>query len=148
MEITPNEIKDAYKKVISVSWLDGIMSIFGGGAFQLTNLNYNPVNYDELAEIIAIDQTEKMEYVYNENEKYTCADFSYSLMGAFHKYHSTAAMPVFVTWIIFGQYGHAVLSFYDDGEVFVIEPQNDDVITMEQAGEYYGGELTLKLLNG
>ena len=136
MEITPAEIKTAYTKAFKVSWLAKML-----GVFQLTNLKYNPLNWDEVAEIIAIDQTNRMEWKYNEYEKFTCADFSYSLMGAFHRYQTTAAMPIFICWVITPQGGHSVLSFYDEGQIFLIEPQNDEVFSPPK-------DWTLKLLNG
>ena len=148
MEITPSEIKDAYKKAFSISRLDNILDWFGRGVFRLTNLNYNPVNYDEIAEIIAIDQSDQEEWVYDD-EKYTCCDFSFALLGAFHRCVSTAGMPIFMTWIIMGSSGHAVVSFYDyyRDKVFVIEPQTDEIMTIEEATDKYGS-MTLNLLNG
>ena len=146
MEITPQEIKDVYKGSMSISWLDNIFGFFDMGVFRLTNLNYNELNWDEVAEIIAIDLSDQMDWVYNENEKYTCDDFSFALMGAFHRYKTTASMPIFKTWIQMGTSGHAVVSFYD-GEIFLVEPQTDEIMTIEEATEKYGS-MTLKLLNG
>ena len=147
MEITPSEIKDTYKEQMNTSWLDNIFDFFGMGAFRLTNLNYNELNWNELAEIVALDTSDTFEYVYNENEKYTCCDYSFGLMGAFHRYKSTAAMPVFLTWIQMGTAGHSVVSFYDKERVYIIEPQNDEIMTIDEATDTYG-EMTLKLLCG
>ena len=147
VEITPTEIKDAYKRAFSISWLDSILDWLGRGVFRLTNLNYNQLNWDEVAEIIAIDQSDQMEWVYNENEKYTCDDFAFALMGALHRYKTTAAMPIFKTWITMIAGGHAVVSFYDGEQVFIVEPQTDEIMTIEEATDKYGS-MTLNLLNG
>jgi len=139
-EITPAEIKEAYSATFKVSWWKKWLSIYGLGVFHLTNLNYNKLNWDEVAEIIAIDQTEQMEWVYA-NKKYTCADFAYSLMGVFHKYATTAGMPIFITWVAMPEGGHGVLSFYYKGKVYVIEPQTDEIFDVPP-------DWRLRLLNG
>jgi len=146
MEITPAEIKDAYKQAFSISWLDNILDWLGRGVFRLTNLNYNPLNWDEVAEVIEWDKTEQMEWLYDET-KFTCCDFSFSLMGAFHKYYTTGGMPIFMTWIAMPAGGHAVVSFYDGEQVFIVEPQTDEIMTIEEATDKYGS-MTLNLLNG
>ena len=48
-------------------------------------------------------------------------------MGVFHQNKETAAMPIFITWVLMPQGGHAVLSYYVAGTVRIIEPQTDDV---------------------
>lgn len=61
-----------------------------------------------------------------------CDDFAFRLMGVFHQDRRTAAMPIFITWVSwdepdYGLVGHAVLSFYSKGKVYIIEPQTDEV---------------------
>lgn len=148
MEITPQEIKDAYKQAFPISCLDNILDWLGRGVFRLTNLNYNPINWDDIAEIIAIDQSDQIEWVYND-DKYICCDFSFALLGAFHRCVSTAGMPIFMTWIIMGNVGHAIVSFYDyySNRIFVIEPQTDEIMTAQEAIDKYG-ITALNLLNG
>lgn len=158
MEITPSEIKDAYKNAFQISWLHGIFDWFGMGVFRLTNLNYNELDYDILHEVVLIDETDRMEWIYNEQKKFTCADFTYSLMGAIHKHEETAGMPIFVTWVIVptddytlvkykpsftigGLAGHSLASFYDAGIVHILEPQTDEVFLPPEGWQLY-------LLNG
>jgi len=66
-------------------------------------------------------------------EAYDCDDFTFALMGAFHKDYETAAMPIFVTWVPTIQ--HALLSFYYGNEIFVIEPQTDEIYWLPE-GEW------------
>jgi len=70
-----------------------------------------------------------------------CDDYAFALMGAFHRDLETAAMPIFVTWVATPSGGHALISFYYEGEVVMIEPQNDEVFSVPE-------NWTLKLLCG
>ena len=56
-----------------------------------------------------------------------CDDFAFRLMGVFHQDRRTAAMPIFITWVMTPQGGHAVLSYYVAGVVRIIEPQTDAI---------------------
>jgi len=56
-----------------------------------------------------------------------CDDFAFRLMGVFHQNRETAAMPIFITWVLTPQGGHAVLSCYVTGRIRIIEPQTDDI---------------------
>ena len=56
-----------------------------------------------------------------------CDDFAFRLMGVFHQNRKVAAMGIFITWAMTPRGGHALLSYYVDGEVKLIEPQNDKI---------------------
>jgi hypothetical protein len=88
--------------------------------------------------ILDADQGDKEDY---ETEWYDCDDFAFRLMGIFHCDREAAAMPIFITWVLLPEGGHAVLSYYKDGEVKIIEPQTDQVFLVPE-------DWTLMLLCG
>ena len=84
---------------------------------------YKEIDEDIINSVLTQDKIDAEQYV---KEYFDCDDFAFSLMGTFHKNEDTAAMPIFVTWVLTPQGGHAVLSYYL-GEVNIIEPQNDEI---------------------
>lgn len=127
--VTSQEVIGAYTKAFRVPWWKMLLPGVFGVDFKLADQTYQEVDYDKIAEIIAIDQTEQEVYSVDEDgspiEDFDCDDFAFSLMGAFHKDRETAAMPIFITWVQTEMGGHALVSFYDGGAVVMIEPQND-----------------------
>jgi len=95
--------------------------------FHMADADYQEIDYDYLAAVIALDQSEREQYI---AETFDCDDYAYSLMGAVHHDRYTAAMPIFVTWVTTPMGGHAVLSFYDKDEILIIEPQNDTIFSV------------------
>jgi hypothetical protein len=141
MIIPASEIEKAYKRVFTVSWWE---KLFGIACIRFADANYKPVDPDILLEVLGKDKTDQMVYSRDENgqpmEWFDCDDFTFALMGAFHKDYKTAAMPIFITWVPTIQ--HALISFYYDGEIFVIEPQTDEIYWLPE------GEWKLSLVCG
>lgn len=128
-EITAGELKAAYEAAFHIGgngWLDKLLSLFLmiRTPFYFADELYKPVAPDLLQLILDADTGDKEEY---ETEFYDCDDFAFRLMGWFHMDRDAAAWPIFITWVNTPQGGHAVLSFYQDGLVYIIEPQTDDV---------------------
>lgn len=119
--ITQSELKSAYKKTFGVSWWQ---EIFGLVDFKFADQTYAEADLEEMNKVIEKDQTDKQEWV---SEDFDCDDHAFSLMGAFHHNRETAAMPIFITWVSTPLGGHAVLSFYKEGKVQIIEPQTDEI---------------------
>jgi hypothetical protein len=127
--ITPAEIQPAYEQAFNVPcrkcikrllcWLSGFR-----GPFYFADQYYQPVDEELLQMILDADTGDKEEY---ETEFYDCDDFAFRLMGWFHMDRDSATWPLFITWVETPQGGHAVLSYYQDGQVFIIEPQTDQV---------------------
>lgn len=107
--------------------------------FKLADQTYLMASLTKIKQILRKDRTDKQKW---EKEFFDCDDFTFSLMGAFHRDRETAAMPMFITWIttlgflrrlwnkIRGQKfkgGHAVITFYYSAKVSIIEPQSDEI---------------------
>lgn len=123
------DIITAYKEAFGVSvWaliLAAIVRLFsGGGTFQLADMGYAVVNEAVILDILTRDKTDLEKYV---AEDFDCDDFAFRLMGVFHQDLRTAAMPIFITWVSMPEGGHAVISYYNHGQVKIIEPQNDRI---------------------
>ena len=115
----PNyEIMDTYRRAFHYPWW-----LFGR-AFYLADQYYKETDPALILNILAQDRTDLEEYI---AEDYDCDDFAFRLMGVFHQNKETAAMPIFITWVLTPSGGHAVLSYYVAGTVRIIEPQTDDV---------------------
>lgn len=122
--IAAQEIISAYTKAFKIPWWKMLLPGIFGVSFQLADQTYNPVDWGKLSEILEIDRTENQEYV---AEAYDCDDFAYRLMGAFHRDRETAGMAIFITWVKTPRGGHALLSFYYQGDVVMIESQTDEI---------------------
>ncbi|MBA7686002.1 hypothetical protein ES703_94433 [subsurface metagenome] len=111
---------------------------------RFADLIYEEIDISHLLEILENDKTDQMTYSLDGNgqpiERYDCDDFAFALGGAFHKDYMAAAMPLFLTYV--RNIGHALWTFYYDGEIFVIEPQTDEIYWLPE------GEWKLSLLAG
>lgn len=121
-EVPATEVAEAYVKAFKVRWWH---RFFGQGDIQLADQTYKEADLDKINEILAKDKTEKESY---SAEDFDCDDFAFRLMGAFHRDRETAAMPIFITWVT----GHALLSFYHDGNISMIEPQTDEIFPVPE----------------
>jgi len=92
--------------------------------FMFADMTYMPVDMELLEMILDADQGDKEEY---EAEFYDCDDFAYRLMGILHCDRIAAAWPVYNTWVVIPEGGHAILSFYYQCQVYGIEPQTDEI---------------------
>ena len=125
--ISASIIKKAYEKTFNIHWWD---RLFGYGDIQLADQTYMEANLGKISQILAEDKTERELY---DAEGFDCDDFAFALMGAFHKDRDTAAMPIFITWVLTEMGGHAVLSFYYKGQVIIIEPQTDEMLPVPRS---------------
>ena len=132
-EVTAKEIDKAYCNAFGVSWWQ---KLFGLTKIALADQTYTEADFDIISEVLAKDMTDKMVYSLDEDgnpiEDFNCDDFVFALMGAFHQDRRTAAMPIFITWISTEMGGHAVISFYLDGIVTIIEAQNDKMLDISE----------------
>jgi len=118
--ISGSEIQKAYKETFNVPW----WQMWFSNPFKLADQSYLEADEDLIKTILGQDKTDLEQYV---AEAFDCDDFAYRLMGVFHQNLRTAAMPIFITWVLIPQGGHAVLSYYSKGRVKIIEPQTDEV---------------------
>jgi hypothetical protein len=142
-EITAGDLQAAYEAAFHLDgngWLDKLLRLFLmiRTPFYFADELYMPVDPGLLQLILDADTGDKEEY---ETEFYDCDDFAFRLMGVFHQDRQGAAWPIFVTWVNTPQGGHAVLSYYLDGRVFIIEPQTDEMFLVPE-------DWTLTLLCG
>ena len=142
------DIISAYQKAFNMSWWQSLLAMFQG-VFKMADQAYNEADEGVIMEILAKDKTDLEKY---KAEDFDCDDFAFRLMGVFHQDLRTAAMPIFITWVSFeisgnifqriwrrikafvtgDIVGHALLSYYKDSKVKIIEPQNDDVYAVPQ----------------
>jgi hypothetical protein len=133
-EITAGDLQAAYEAAFHLDGngcLDKLLRLFLmiRTPFYFADQLYKPVDLDLLQMILDADTGDKEEY---ETEYYDCDDFAFRLMGVFHMDRQAAAWPIFVTWVNTSQGGHAVLSYYLDGQVFIIEPQTDEMFPVPE----------------
>lgn len=129
--ISAVDIVTAYQGVFGISWwmaiVDSVLKLLHlGGVFQVADASYQEVDESVIKEILEKDKTDLEKYV---AEDFDCDDFAFRLMGVFHQDLRTAAMPIFITWVMTPRGGHAVLSYYKDN-VSIIEPQTDYIFNV------------------
>jgi len=135
--IPASEIEVAYRRAFSVSELrfwERLVCAFTGRSwqspFQFADQYYQPVNETLIKLILDNDTTNLQKYI---PENIDCDDFSFGLMGVFHQNTETCAMPIFITWVMLPEGGHAVISYITNtGEVMIIEPQNDRIFPVPE----------------
>ena len=122
--VNATDIVTAYQSAFNMSWWQFLLATLQG-VFKMADQEYDEANPELIMQILEQDKTDLEKY---KAEQFDCDDFAYRLMGVYHQDLRTAAMPIFITWVgMPNGYGHAVLSYYKDGKVTIIEPQNDDV---------------------
>ena len=121
------DIIAAYQEAFGMTWWQGLLSAFNG-TFKMADAYYQRADTGIILDVLGKDKTDLEKY---KAEDFDCDDFAFRLMGVFHSDPRTVAMPIFITWVEWYQdnqrYGHAVLSYYCKGIVYIIEPQNDNV---------------------
>ena len=137
--ISPEGVQAAYEQAFNIAgqnWWQKLISRLAGiqSPFYFAEAGYEPVDEAVLSDILAKDTTDKQQYV---TDWYDCDDFAFRLMGAFHQDKRAELWPIFITWVILPEGGHAVLSYYKDGEVKIIEPQNDQVFPVPEDWTLY-----------
>jgi hypothetical protein len=128
-DIPSSEIKAAYQKAFHIAgegWLQNLLRLFYDirSVFNFADAYYKEADEELIQMILDADQGDKEEY---ETEWYDCDDFTFRLMGILHCDKEAAAMPIFIIWVSIPEGGHAVLSYYKDGQVKIIEPQTDQI---------------------
>ena len=121
------EIVLAYKEAFGFNWWQSLLSAFDG-TFKMADAYYKEADNGIIQGILEQDKTDRKKYI---TEDYDCDDFAFQLMGVFHEHETACTYPIFITWIEWytdGQrYGHAVISYYHKGIVYIIEPQSDSI---------------------
>lgn len=145
-----SEIVRAYRRKFRISFFnEPIPGFFIGRVFRFADEYYREANENTIGEVLRADLTDRQKWI---RQLYDCDDFTFSGMGAFHHNGLTAAMPIFITWILIlpdwavgsrwrrawywlkvligveKPIGHSLLSFYRDGEVQLIEVQTDEFV--------------------
>jgi len=121
--ISSSTIMEAYQRAFGMSWWEFLLASFQG-VFKFADQYYQEADEGMILDILEHDKTDLEKYV---AEDFDCDDFTFRLYGVFHTDLRTAAMPIFITWVNMPQGGHAVISYFKDGIVKIIEPQNDNV---------------------
>lgn len=122
--VNSTDLVTAYQQAFGMSWWQSLLAMFQG-VFKMADQSYDEAQESVIGAILIKDRTDLEKY---KAEQFDCDDFAFRLMGVFHQDLRTAAMPIFITWVGMPDgYGHAVLSYYYNGQVKIIEPQNDDV---------------------
>lgn len=136
------EIIEAYRKAFNIPWwrmlLSSLATIFGiGGIFRLADASYQEMTNEDEQYFLAFlekDKTDLEKYV---DSDFDCDDFEFRLMGEVHKDPKLVAKPIYITWVSWetpqGRVGHAVKSYYKDGQIKIVEPQNDDIYNVPPA---------------
>jgi len=132
--ISSSEIKAAYQEAFHLAgegWLQNLLRLFCDirSVFNFADQYYREADEKLIGLILDADLGDKEDY---ETEWYDCDDFAFRLMGIFHCDKKCASMPIFITWVAMLEGGHAVLSYYKDGEVKIIEPQTDQVFPVPE----------------
>lgn len=120
-------IMEAYQRAFGMSWWQFLLANFQG-VFKFADQYYRELDEGLLFDILEHDKTDLEKYV---AEDFDCDDFTFRLYGLLHMDLRLAAMPIYITWVSWTKdgkrYGHAVISYFKDGIVKIIEPQNDMV---------------------
>lgn len=126
--INPAIIKQAYCDQFNLE-VDDFYNYSNPAApspFVVGHQKYKPVKPNLVYSIIRQDQTDKHAYI---KEFYECDAYAFRLLGILHTNDKTAAMPIFLTWVLKNGPGtnHAVLTVYYKGKIWVIDAMRDAV---------------------
>ena len=130
-DISAQEIEKAYRKAFNVPLVNIIkrivLKVFGLNSLSLPFLFadncYKTASFHIIKQILKETKEKFGCWVYKEEEA-DCDDATFWLMGVFHQDPRTVGMPIYITWVGTPEGGHAILSFYFSGTVYIIEPQD------------------------
>ena len=98
--------------------------------FYMSDCDYWLIEKEEMERFLREEKSNLFKYM---KERYDCDDFSFRLMGMV----SAPGWSDIAFFIVWGD-GHAYNAFVDDRKkVYIIEPQNDRIISPEKAGKIY-----------
>ena len=98
--------------------------------FYMADCDYWLIEKEEMERFLREEKSNLFKYV---KERMDCDDFSFRLMGMV----SAPGWSDIAFFIVWGD-GHAYNAFVDDKKkVYIIEPQNDRIISPEKAGKIY-----------
>jgi len=135
-DLTYQEIKRAYIKAFHIPpWrvvLSDIATLLSvGGIFRFADATYRAMTDQDEQRLFAFLERDETNLERYQHPDFDCDDFEFRLHGALHQDRDFAAMPIFILWVSWalevGRAGHALGTYYKDGEVKTIEPQNDKV---------------------
>lgn len=89
----------------------------------------------EIEDFLAQDPTDKEKYLI---EIFDCDDFAFRLMGQLHRM-PYSALAFGIAWS--GVHAYNVIVMDDGGNVWIVEPQSDKLISPKEAGKEYETEL-------
>jgi len=114
-EIDYNEVHTILKAEFPDAWIG------------LSDSVYKTTTKEELMKYINYDIIDEYHYV---SEYYDCDDFSYALMGSLSN-PEWGALPFGIMWTDVPGGAHAVNCFIDNNrEVWIIEPQTDQIFSL------------------
>jgi len=125
----PNFLEDiSGSEVFSI-----IEAEFPNGTKFISDVDYKTTTVEEIERFLKEDITDKDKYV---SEMYDCEDFSFRLMGQISN-PSWGCLPFGVIYVKQSKNNyHAVNCFIDSKrEVWLIEPQNDDIFKCPERWE-------------
>ena len=121
--VSSQEIKEAYKKAFNIPKFSPCWN--NKPCFHFADETYEETDLDLIKQVIEENQADKAQYI---TEKRDCDNFSFDLMGALRGVDDrTCGMPIFIVWVLTPHGGHALLSFYHQSKVYLIEPQTDEI---------------------
>lgn len=126
-KVSGAEIVAAYQEAFGMNWWQRFLCLFNG-TFRMADPYYREADIEVIQEILRKDLTDRVKYILHDRD---CDDSTFELMGVYHKDERACTYPIFITWVEWykdGQrYGHAVISYYYKGVVYIIEPQSDNI---------------------
>lgn len=120
-------IKETYIKDFGVTFWQ---RLFQSVCFHMTDTKCKEADPIIIKAILESDKTDKERY---EAKFFDCDDFAFRLMGKFHEDRGAAAMPIYITSITTPRGKHALLSFYHNNQIYLIEPQNDTIFSVPKS---------------
>lgn len=111
--------------------VEKLIEMFPYAKLYIADQKYYLCPREDIEEFLAADPTDRERYI---KETFDCDDFSFRLMGQFHR-KPYSALAIGITWSRVHAYNLVFLSA--DGQVFLIEPQTDEIMVPPEEGRTY-----------
>jgi len=113
-----------------------IIKTFGDANYHLliSDDYFYVVSKEQMQQLLKEDDTDQLPYIDTVGD---CDDFSDVLLGSLTKKTWTQGLALGQIWWFCSQFGHAQNLFCDGSTIYIVEPQNDAIMTWDDIKKQY-----------
>ena len=134
-----------FREISAAELEDLILDTFGKGYsyyILISDDRFRTISVEAMKKLLSEDDTDALPYVPTYSD---CDDFADALLGSLTRRTWTQGFAIGELWYVNYEkgFGHAVNVFTDGAKIYVVEPQNDNIVEWGK-GDYSGRAFMVK----